>query len=224
MRAPATDENARFTRLKNAGSALIHPNSPFYVTTSFLIASFLLYTAVFTPVVVSFYWHQAACEKMATLEFDIFVDCFFLLDIVMTFFVGTFFEGKYVDDHVFVAKHYLRNGFMFDIATSFPVSFMEAAILASCSEGQGGSIEISPSSLRMIRVVKPLRLFKLVRIIKVVKTLSIADAIADRFRIPPRILRLIKVCIYCPLSVFPSSCFPAFLRPPSLPFITSASC
>jgi hypothetical protein len=215
MRAPATDEDARFTRLKNAGSSLIHPNSPFYVTTSFLIASFLLYTAVFTPVVVSFYWHQAACEKMATLEFDIFVDCFFLLDIVMTFFVGTFFEGKYVDDHVFVAKHYLRNGFMFDIATSFPVSFMEAAILASCSEGQGGSIEISPSSLRMIRVVKPLRLF-----IKVVKTLSIADAIADRFRIPPRILRLIKVCISCPLSVFPSSCFPAFLRPPSLPFIT----
>ena len=119
-------------------------------------------------------------------------------------------------------------GFTFDLFTSFPVSFMEAAILASCKEGETGSMDIPPSSLRyklpccniflslcwlpdlltelvlnscsqhrMIRVIKPLRLFKLVRIIKVVKTLSIADAIADRFRIPPRILRLMKARNIC---------------------------
>ena len=177
----------------SASSVLIHPNSPFYVTSSFLIAIFLLYTAVVTPVMVSFYWDQEACVRMPTLEFDILVDCFFLVDIAVTFFVGIYHEGKYVDEHCFVVTHYIRHGFFFDLFTSFPVSFMEAAILAECDVAGESGIEISPSSLRMIRVVKPLRLFKLVRIIKVIKTLAIADAIADRFRVPPQILRLIKV-------------------------------
>ena len=178
---------------KSVGSVLIHPSSPFYVTSSFLIAMFLLYTAIVTPVMVSFYWEQEACTRMPTLEFDILVDCFFLVDIIVTFFVGVYHEGKYCDDHRFVIMHYLRHGFFFDLFTSFPVSFMEAAILAECDIAGETGIDIAPSSLRMIRVVKPLRLFKLIRIIKVIKTLAIADAIADRFRIPPRILRLIKV-------------------------------
>ena len=63
----------------------------------------------------------------------------------------------------------------------------------------------------MIRIVKPLRLFKLIRIIKVVKTVAIADTIAERFRIPPRILRLIKVTFF-------SSCL--FLLPPVLEFFS----
>jgi len=129
---------------------------------------------------------------MPTFEFDVVVDCFFLLDIFATFFVGVFHEGKYCDDHFFVVTRYLKNGFAFDICTSFPVSFMEAAILAQCKEGESG-MDIPPSSLRMIRVVKPLRLFKLIRVIKVVKTLSIANAFADHFRFPPRMLRLLKV-------------------------------
>jgi hypothetical protein len=178
---------------KSVGSVLIHPSSPFYVTSSFLIAMFLLYTAIVTPVMVSFYWEQEACTRMPTLEFDILVDCFFLVDISVTFFVGVYHEGKYCDDHRFVIMHYLRHGFFFDLFTSFPVSFMEAAILAECDIAGETGIDIAPSSLRMIRVVKPMRLFKLIRIIKVIKTLAIADAIADRFRIPPRILRLIKV-------------------------------
>jgi hypothetical protein len=64
----------------------------------------------------------------------------------------------------------------------------------------------------MIRIVKPLRLFKLVRIIKVIKTVAIADTIAERFRIPPRMLRLMKV------SFFPfSSSAPLSLNFPSCP-------
>jgi hypothetical protein len=192
--------------VNSAGSALIHPNSPFYVTSSSLIAMFLLYTAIVTPVMVSYYWHQEACDKMPTLEFDVFIDCIFLVDIGLTFFVGVYHEGKYIDDQAFVVMQYLRSGFFFDLGTSFPVSFMEAAILAQCSAGKEGIDGIQPSSLRMIRVAKPLRLFKLVRIVKVVKTLAIADAIGDRFRIPPRILRLIKVLSGIALGVHTCSC------------------
>ena len=186
-------------------SSLIHPNSPFYVFESVTIALFLMYTAVVTPVTVSFYWHQNPCEKMPTLEFDIFVDACFLADIVLTFFVGIYIEGRYVDDKAIVFAHYLRNGFLFDVCTSFPVSFMEASIIAQCEQGQS-DLDISSSSLRMIRVMKPLRLIKLIRIIKVVKTLAIANAIGEMLRVPPRAVRLMKVLVGSALGVHTCSC------------------
>ena len=186
-------------------SSLIHPNSPFYVFESVTIALFLMYTAVVTPVTVSFYWHQNPCVKMPTLEFDIFVDACFLADIVLTFFVGIYIEGRYVDDKAIVFSHYLWNGFLFDVCTSFPVSFMEASIIAHCEQGQS-DLDISSSSLRMIRVMKPLRLIKLIRIIKVVKTLAIANAIGEMLRVPPRAVRLMKVLVGIALGVHTCSC------------------
>ena len=157
------------SRLASRGSRLIHPTSIFYVNEQFVLALLLFYTAINTPFTVAFYWAQGACDPMPTLPFDMFVDCYFLMDIVMTFFVGIWLEGKYVDEHGVVAWTYAKGSFCFDFLTSFPVSFLEKIVLDQCmAEVAGLESEqgLDTAAVRMLRVIKPLRLFKLFRILK----------------------------------------------------------
>eukprot|EP00961_Rhodomonas_salina_P154511 2081326-Rhodomonas_salina.4 len=75
-----------------SGSKIIHPASPcsqIIVTTSALL---LLYSAVVSSTLVGFLWFADPCNKMPTLEFDMFVDVFFIFEIVITFFIGVFHQ------------------------------------------------------------------------------------------------------------------------------------
>ena len=38
-------------------------------------------------------------RRPPTLEFDVFLDSFFLFEIIFTFFVGIERNGAYIDDH-----------------------------------------------------------------------------------------------------------------------------
>ena len=54
--------------------------------------------------------------------------------------------------------------------------------------------------------MKPLRLFKIFRIVKVVKTFKLMDTLGNRFRVPPRIMRLSKLFASIGLMVHLCSC------------------
>ena len=60
------------------------------------------------------------------------VDCFFLLDILVTLNTGLLINGEYIDDRWAVTKAYLKGMFVFDVTTSFPVSFVELAAADLC--------------------------------------------------------------------------------------------
>jgi len=53
----------------------------------------------------------------------VFLDSFFLLEIIYNFFVGIERRGVYIDDHSTVACTYLREQFLFDLVTSIPGAF-----------------------------------------------------------------------------------------------------
>ena len=53
----------------------------------------LMYTALLTPVMVGFYWNLPPCWRSPTLEFDVFLDSFFIFEILYTFFVGIESKG-----------------------------------------------------------------------------------------------------------------------------------
>ncbi|EKX43259.1 hypothetical protein GUITHDRAFT_140581 [Guillardia theta CCMP2712] len=173
------------------GSRMVHPESLFAQGVALLSALLLIYSAIVTPVIVGFYWHTD-CFRSPTLEFDMLVDVFFLLEIAFTFFCGAMVKGRYCDDASTVASSYLRGSFCFDVITSIPVSWVEFFTLRKCEEGGGGS----KSSLRVVRVVKPLRLFKLLRVIKAMKILAILDRIESYLNLPPFMFRMLRVfCI-----------------------------
>ena len=146
-------------------SRLIYPMSPFSLIWLGLTCTFLAYTAIVVPAVISFHWLDEPCVFPPTLIFDCLLDSFFLLDIVYNFGLGVVYQGKYHDDWRWVAKFYLQGSFLFDFCTSIPVSFVELAFEAQCAAAANDAAVgiddvIDPSQLRFIRAAKPLRYLK----------------------------------------------------------------
>ena len=55
---------------------------------------FLAYTAVVTPAVIAFYWKAPECSRPPpTIYFHVVVDCFFIVDIVLSFWFGALSPG-----------------------------------------------------------------------------------------------------------------------------------
>jgi hypothetical protein len=151
-------------------SRLIYPYSKFAVTWLGCTCVFLLYTAIVTPAVISLHWLDDECSTVPTFYFDILLDTFFLVDIVLSFFVGVVYQGNYMDDWKWVAQNYVTGNMAFDVFTSIPVSYVELSIQDACATAAAAGAEsgagIDPGQLRFIRAIKPLRWFKLARIIK----------------------------------------------------------
>lgn len=119
---------------------------------------------------MSFHWLDEPCVTPPTLEFDVIVDVFFLLDIMVTLGTGVHHGGEYVDDMKAVGKMYLKGWFIFDLLTSFPVSFFELAVDAACKgKREGLNMVVDATTLRLVRSLKPIRWFKIMRIAKLAK-------------------------------------------------------
>jgi len=70
-------------------SRLLYPLAPFSLAWTVLTALFLAYTAVVTPAVIAFFWKAPECSRPPpTIYFDVVVDCFFVLDILVSFRFG----------------------------------------------------------------------------------------------------------------------------------------
>ncbi len=71
----------------------------------------------------------------------------------MTFNTGVKITGDYIDDRKTVAKIYVMSGsLLFDLVTSFPVSFFELAVQAVCTSGVVLTDE-NTGELKKIRVI-----------------------------------------------------------------------
>ena len=165
---------------------LIYPLSPFGVAWLGTTAFFLVYTAVVTPPMIAFHWLDQDCVNIPTLPVDVALDCFFLLDIIVNFNLGTIAGGELVDDHWQVAREYFRGSFMFDLCTSIPVSFFELKAQAVCdivdAGGQGSGVD-NTAQLRLIRAIKPL---KIARLMKLGKSTAVITVLMDYYEISPK--------------------------------------
>lgn len=171
-------------------SRMVHPSSPFAQGVVLVSSLLLMYTAIVTPFLIAFFWHWDTCNMLATLPFDMFIDSFFLAEIVFAFFVGTTVNGQYVDDWKQVAWTYASGMLFFDLFTSIPVSYLEFLNAQACREsgGQGGD-----NRLRFVRLLKPLRLFKLMRSFKALQLVEVLDDLEQWLRLPPFMFRMVRV-------------------------------
>lgn len=87
------------------GSKLINPESPFAQAVTVVSCILLLYTAIITPVAVAFFWENDACDPLPTLPFDMFLDTFFMCEIVYTFFVAVHYQVSAALPHVSFRIH-----------------------------------------------------------------------------------------------------------------------
>ena len=188
-------------------SRLIYPLSHFAIAWVATTAFFLLYTATITPLVISFFWLDPECTFVPTLYFDVILDVFFLLDIVVSFNLGFFDHGgDYIDDRKKVALAYMKGSFLFDLITSFPVSFFELSAVAACANLDEGQTVDGGSQLRIIRVIKPMRWFKIMRLAKLGKGESLITVVMDYWNISPKQGKAMKILLQLMLVIHIISC------------------
>eukprot|EP00961_Rhodomonas_salina_P147714 1988245-Rhodomonas_salina.1 len=75
-------------------------------------------------------------------------------------------QGRYVHDFPQVAKHYLTRMFLFDMITSFPVAIIELIVANRCESSHNGTTSFNPTTLRWLRMLKPLRLTRVLKVIR----------------------------------------------------------
>ena len=133
----------------------------------------------------------------------------------MNFFTGAYLNGEYTDNMTQVARKYVSGGFVFDIATSIPVSFVEISIVRQCQEMSMNGLSMESMGadsniLRIIRTSKALRVARLLRAFKIVARLKsimgFVSFVGDYLRIPPYVLRISKIGMLLTMLVHICTC------------------
>ena len=90
--------------------------------------------------------------------FELFVDCWFLLDVIINFFTG-YHEptGEYVNQRGRIVRKYLKGWFTLDFLSSIPADFIADLV--------SGSNDLATLRIvRMLRMARLLKLFRLTRL------------------------------------------------------------
>jgi CRP-like cAMP-binding protein len=187
----------------------IHPRSPFAMIVALVPGVCLLYTVVFAPYTLAFYWFAELCEGTPYDGIDMGVEIIFLIEIILTFAIGRYKDGEYIGRFRQVAREYVMSGqLFFDCLTSIPIAWFEQLQrLAMCSSGD---VDISSSAegahppdssesnltsvLRFVKIIKPLRLLRLLRILKLLNHKAF-KVIKDSLAIEPDMIRLFNVAV-----------------------------
>jgi hypothetical protein len=193
-------------------SRLMHPYYPLTQMRRAVSTVLLGYVAIVVQIEVGFFWHTHLCdgENDNLSSFDIFVDAFFLLEIVMNFFTGIFVDGTYDDRLPTVAYKYFTSDLWFDCLTSVPVATLEyVARKHYCSDGVARdpeTVQWEISGVKMVRALKPLRLFKLVKLLRAPEALERIDRALRALHVPATIARLLNVFLRCVFVVHTCAC------------------
>jgi hypothetical protein len=184
-------------------SRLIYPFSRFGGMWIIITSVFLVYTGIVTAPLVAFYWTDDTCSISPTLFLDVFIDSFFLVDIFITFKVGIFVGGEYIDNAKAVAQHYVSGALTFDILTSFPVSYFELLGKIACDNGDQPA---DTGALRLVRALKPFRLIKMARLAKVGRVGPIVAKACDWYNITPITTKLFSLMVMLLFAIHLVSC------------------
>ena len=120
-------------------------------------------------------------------HFDYFSDCFFIVDIAMSFMTTYKEDGLYVSDRLKIVRTYARSWFPMDVLASMPVGwFTENLQTTSSGHGDAGTGGIN----KMLRMLRLFKLFRLLRLLKLFPKLLMV--IETTVRIDPAILRFLR--------------------------------
>ena len=131
---------------------IILPDNPYKKIWDLLIAFLILYSAIITPYEIAF------SDSNHSSWFEILIDIFLAIDIVLTFFSAyTDEEENLVKNHKKIIKKYLKSWFIIDIISVLPLNNL-------FKNGKySGLTKISklPKLYRLIKLTKLLRMTKM---------------------------------------------------------------
>ncbi|RQM20757.1 hypothetical protein B5M09_010432 [Aphanomyces astaci] len=181
---------------------IIDPNNSKKLQWDVWLGVLILYNVISIPIQVAF---QSNTEDQQTLadviksDFDIVVDCFFALDILLTFRTAVYdLSGNIVTAPRRIATQYMRMWFWVDFISTFPFgTFINNSVV--------GSVDVSSKTtyqnLKLIRFARLTRLLKLARLLKFNKNFTSVEDVIDLSPAASRVLMLfLQVCMIAHMS------------------------
>lgn len=135
----------------------------------------LLVVAIYVPIKVAFEDDSTALG----ITIDFFIDSFFLIDIIMTFFTAIERRGGSLETrHAVIARNYLKLWFWIDLFATMPLQILETEYFLKLQEQAENSGQLKilrlarlPRLWRIVRIVRLLRLFRLMKKSKVLRSI-----------------------------------------------------
>jgi hypothetical protein len=145
---------------KKAEKSVLHPNGKpklFWDCCNLLL---LIYSTFQIPYSVAFL--SNSCDLTDSAIINLAVDCFFLCDIILNFFVGYIDEetGILEVSKIRIAQHYIRSWFIFDFISSLPWDRIFCSLTTS-------------------QTTKILKVFRIIKIVRFVRMLRIAGGLQE---------------------------------------------
>ncbi len=169
----------------------IRPDGKFKLAWEIYVLFVTILITIFVPLRVVFPFTNPSlvllCDLIGTITFT--------LDIFIKFHTGVMIRHKVIQDKRFIAKHYLKNGFIWDLLAAVPFSWILALRAVNLTS-------------RVIRYFLLFRLFKLISIIKTLRR-------AHRMNIvKPALIRLILLVFWILIAAHLISCGWIFIDGP----------
>ena len=131
---------------------IILPDNPYKKIWDLIIAFLILYSAIITPYEIAF------SDNNKSNWFEILIDIFLAIDIVLTFFSAyTDEEENLVKNHKKIIKKYLKSWFIIDIISVLPLN----TVFKSGKFSGLTKISKLPKLYRLIKLTKLLRMTKM---------------------------------------------------------------
>ena len=164
--------------LKLCGPVL-HPDDRFRSLWNASMAVLIVYCGVAIPLEIAFendmFYSMCAlpmttpitglersqcASHLAWFYFNVIVDVWFMIDVVLNLRTGYTVEGHFVSDDLMAIQHYLRGSFLFDVIGSFPLNL----VLAAATNDEDNSAGRGNKLIRMIRLAKLTKLFRMIKL------------------------------------------------------------
>ena len=185
------------------------------------VALLIAYSVIMVPLRVSFLLRS--CIFAADWAWELFVDCCFFADILLTFRTALILddpekqERMVVTDARRIAYHYIKGWFVIDVVSTIPIdtiieltqyastSAAEVQSLRSCS-----SLTESPSredsNLRSTMMLRVLRLVRLLKLFRTLKLALLFRRLDDAVNINPAVFKMARLLAYILLLAHLSAC------------------
>ncbi|OMJ74679.1 hypothetical protein SteCoe_26358 [Stentor coeruleus] len=178
---------------------LFSPTSKFKVFWNTMIVIFTLYTATVLPYELSFIDYSDEW-----LYIDGFIDCLFILDILITFnsaYIDV--TGKLIISRKAITKQYLKSWFFVDLISSIPLEFFHTSSLENSSKATYN---------RFIKIIRVSRIYKILRMVRILKTLRLfrtnyMEAFFHWAKVSTNYARMVIFMTASIISVHVSGCF-----------------
>lgn len=183
---------------------------PPFTTPPIIFSSSLTILQV-VQVEVGFFWHEGLCETGNTslVKFDVFIDCFFVVEIMLKFFTGVWMQGTYHDRLNKVAYQYATTSLCFDCLTSMPVTVMEFLARQNfCDSRVEESAVMSEyiHELKIMRALKPLRVFKLLKLARAGNVIELLNKMDHLIIMPVFLTRMLRAWLAMLFAVHSCAC------------------